>query len=323
VPVDVPERPAASVDEMPALTLDESGDEVVIEGEGLRLVLDKATGALASWESQGATLLAQGPRLNAWRAPTDNDAARGRPESAEQLWREVGLDRLAHAVESVTVEQPTPQAARITVESRVAAPEHDEGFDCRYVYTILGDGTVTIDVDVTPQGELPFLPRLGLQMALPGGFETVSWYGRGPHESYIDRQASAIVGRYSGTVDEQYVPYVVPQENGNKTDVRWVALTDERGAGLLAVGEPPLEVSAHHFTTEDLTVADHLHELERRDEITLNLDYRQCGLGGASCGPGVLPQYLLQPEPVQFRVMLRPLAPGQSPDEAATPRVAL
>ena len=97
--------------------------------------------------------------------------------------------------------------------------------------------------------------------------------------------------------------------------MRWVALTDDEGAGLLATAAPGevLEVSAHHFTAEDLTRAMHTHELPRRDEITLNLDYRQSGLGGASCGPGTLPQYLLQPGEVRYTVRLRPLAPEESP----------
>ena len=123
------------------------------------------------------------------------------------------------------------------------------------------------------------------------------------------------MGIYGGTVDDQYVPYVTPQENGNKTDVRWAALTNGLDAGLLFVPEPAddghpwLNVSAHHFTTDDLTKARHTHELERREDITLNLDYAQSGLGGASCGPGTLPQYLIEPREVRFRVRLRPFSP--------------
>jgi len=117
---------------------------------------------------------------------------------------------------------------------------------------------------------------------------------------------------YTGSVDEQYVPYIYPQENGNKTDVRWLALTGAGGAGLLVVGEPLVNVSAHHFTTEDLEKATHRHLLKRRRDITLNVDYRQCGLGSASCGPGPLPAYVIWPEPLSFRVRLRPLA-GRRP----------
>jgi beta-galactosidase/beta-glucuronidase len=184
-------------------------------------------------------------------------------------------------------------------------------FDCEYTYTIYGSGDVVVDAHVLPHGDLPPLPRIGLQMCLPGQYGHFSWYGRGPHESYVDRKQGAKVGVYTGTVDDQYVPYIVPQENGNKTDVRWVALTSDEGFGLLAVGMPQLEVSAHHFTTEDLTQATHTYELERRDEITLNLDYAQSGLGNGSCGPGVLPQYLLQPCEVRFGLRLRPFSTAE------------
>ena len=182
-------------------------------------------------------------------------------------------------------------------------------FECETILSVYGSGDIVIDARVDPASEgLPFLPRIGLQMTLPAGFERFTWYGRGPHESYVDRKAGARVGVYSGTVDEQYVPYIVPEENGNKTDVRWVALTDDDGVGLLAVAGELLEVSAHHYTTEDLTAATHTYELTRQDEITLNLDYAQSGLGSASCGPGRLEQYQLKPEPVAYRVRLRPFA---------------
>jgi beta-galactosidase len=198
------------------------------------------------------------------------------------------------------------------------APQGKTHLGTEYTYTIYGSGDIVLETHVVPSEGLPPLPRIGLQMSLPGGYENFSWYGRGPHESYADRKQGAPVGVYAGTVDEQYVPYIMPQENGNKTDVRWAALTNETGVGLLAVGLdagrdwPWLNVSAHHFTTQDLTEADHTYELERRDEVTLNLDYAQGGLGNGSCGPGVLPQYLLQPEEVSFTIRLRPFSVGTS-----------
>jgi len=182
-------------------------------------------------------------------------------------------------------------------------------FDCTYTYTIYGSGDLLIDVHVCPGDDLPPLPRIGLQMRLPGRYDRFTWYGRGPHETYPDRKEGAQVGVYSGTVDEQYVPYIVPQENGNKTEVRWAALTDDDGVGLLAVGMPLLNVSAHHFTTQDLTQARHTFELKRRADITLNLDHAQSGLGGESCGPATLPQYQVRPKETHFSVRLRPLSP--------------
>ncbi|MBC7236776.1 MAG: beta-galactosidase subunit alpha, partial [Chloroflexi bacterium] len=254
-----------------------------------------------------------GPKLNVWRAPTDNDANTWGDQKAALRWREAGLDRVEHRLQEIHGELLSERIARVWVRSRVAAPDVSIGFDCEYVYTIYGGADILIATHVVPDEGMPFLPRLGLQLTLPGGFERMTWYGRGPHENYVDRRESALVGLYSGTVDEQFVNYVMPQENGNKTDVRWVSLTDDIGVGLMAVGMPLLEVSAHHYTTQDLTVARHMHELQRRPEITLNLDYRQSGLGNGSCGPGVLPQYQLLPEEVTFRLRLRPLS-GLGPE---------
>src|SRR5262249_18583850 len=154
-----------------------------------------------------------------------------------------------------------------------------------------GTGAVAIETTIVPRGAMPHLPRIGLRMCLPEGFDHFAWYGRGPHESYSDRKESARVGVYRGTVQEQVVPYIRPQENGNKTDVRWAAVTNARGIGLLAVGMPLLNVSAHQYTLEDLTRARHTYELSRRNETFLYLDHAQAGLGSQSCGPGPLPQY--------------------------------
>ena len=186
-------------------------------------------------------------------------------------------------------------------------PKPPAEFSTEITYTVFGSGDILVDTHIVPvHAEVPFLPRIGLQMTLPSGYEQMAWYGRGPHEAYCDRQEGAPVGIYQGTVDEQYVPYITPQENGNKTEVRWVALTNEEGVGLLAIGAPWLEVSAHHYTTQDLTEARHTFELTYRKEITLNLDYGQSGLGSASCGPERLEVYQLKPQEVQFRVRLRP-----------------
>jgi hypothetical protein len=185
---------------------------------------------------------------------------------------------------------------------------------CDYTYTIYGSGDVVAETHIVPDGDLPpFLPRIGLRMGLPGAYDGFSWYGRGPHETYVDRKEGAQVGVYSGTVDGQYVPYVVPQENGNKTDVRWVALSDADGVGLLVVGMPTLNVSAHRFTAEDLTRARHTYEMERREDVTLNLDYAQTGLGSASCGPGTLSQYQLLPQEVRYSLRLRPFSAKDAP----------
>ena len=134
------------------------------------------------------------------------------------------------------------------------------------------------------------------------GFEQVSWYGAGKHETYIDRRA-ALIDVYDSTVTDEYFPYPFPQENGNKTDVRWVKVSNpDMGLSIKASMDQPLEASVSHFTVDDLTQATHTYQLKPRPQTIMNIDAMQCGLGGASCGPGTLPQYLVMPKQYQFTV---------------------
>jgi beta-galactosidase len=311
LPLDVPAVPALAIADMPALDWQEVDGEVSVSGPEFQLSVNQADGALRRWRYQGRELILAGPRPNFWRAPTDNDANAWGDQRMEMRWREAGLDRLRQQAGEVTVRRIAPQVIQMRASSFVCAPDRPAGFECASTYTVYGSGDLLIECDVVPDEQLPPLPRVGLQMSLPGDYDTLTWYGRGPHETYADRKEGAQIDVFAGSVDSQYVPYVTPQENGNKTDVRWVALTDNAGLGLLAVGQPLLNVSAHHYTTVDLTNARHTYELQRRPEITLNLDQRQSGLGNASCGPGTLPQYLIQPEPVSFSVRLRPFSLGR------------
>jgi len=319
VPFAVPKMPALHVADLPVLAVNEGEGGITFSGPDWRLSFGRASGRIDAWQYQGRDLLRQGPHLNLWRAPTDNDNASGEQHLARQ-WREVGLDRLVEDLRSIAVQRLSAQCARVTVQTVLGAGGKTEGFRCTYTYTIYGNGEVLLKTDMAPVGyrgfhsffepasveNMPPLPRVGVTLELPGRFNRFAWYGRGPFETYSDRKLGARVGVYSGTVEEQYYPYIKPQENGNKTDVRWVALTDSTGLGLLVVGQPLLNASAHHYTAQDLTAARHTCELVRREEITLNLDDRQSGLGGESCGPGTLPQYLIEAKETSFTLRLRP-----------------
>ena len=288
-----------ALEDMPPLTVTESSQRLEIAGEDFRMAFDRHTGAMTEWDFQDTPLLVAGPALSVWRAPTDNDVRM----AAE--WRQAGLDRLAARTAAVTWEQPSASVVRLTARTVLAAVSHRPAFAVTYVYTIYGSGDVLLETQVTPlQANLPPLPRVGLEMTLAPGFDQFAWDGLGPHESYSDRRESVRRGIYSGTVQEQFEAYVRPQENGSKSDVRWAAVTDIRGLGLLAVGQPLLNVSVHHVTTEDLTLAEHTYELKPRPETILHLDYAQSGLGSQSCGPGPLPEYLLQPSEISFTVRL-------------------
>jgi len=160
-------------------------------------------------------------------------------------------------------------------------------------------------------------------MAIPNEFDLLTWYGRGPHENYWDRNTGAAVGLYSGRVPELLYQYVRPQEHGNRTDVRWLTLTNADGVGLLAVGMPLLSISAWPYTMADLERARHINELPPRETITVNLDYRQMGVGGDDgWGARVHPEYLLPCQDYLYRFRLRPYAPEMG-ELGALVRVAL
>ena len=288
-----------SIASMPALAVTDKGSCVKIQGADFELVFDKTYGMITSWVYQGMPMLCRGPQLHFWRAPIDNDV------SYIKAWKKAGLDKLQHRIDEVLVDTDE-RAVQIRVTARIAPPVFDHGFDCSYLYTIYGDGHVTIEVQGAPQGELPVLPRIGLQMVLPSELTQVQWYGRGPGESYVDSKLANRFGVYACQVDDLYFPYVYPQENGNRTDVHWVSLASLRGMGIFATADVPLNFSAHRFSTEDLEKARHTDELVWREEIFLNLDYRQNGLGSGSCGPKVLPQYELEPGAFRFAVRLKP-----------------
>jgi beta-galactosidase/evolved beta-galactosidase subunit alpha len=292
----LPARPA------PEVTLQEKGQLIGVAGSNFKFTFDKVRAVMAGWERDGISLLRTGPRLNLWRATTDND----RGWDNARPWRSVNLDLLQHRTDSVTVEQVDKSVVRIVARIHSGVPKRDFGFDTEFVYTVTGDGVVKLAVGGVPCGKLPpSLPRLGLQLTLPAAFDQVRWFGRGPGEGYRDTKQAQRFGLWKANVDELFTNYVFPQENGNRTDVSWVALTDLTGRGVHFTGLP--NFSAHWYTTNDLEKARHTYDLAKRDFITLSLDHQHHGIGSGSCGPKPWPQHCLVPGEFRFKVTLSPL----------------
>jgi beta-galactosidase len=302
-----PALPAAAVAAVPPVELDESGPAVVVKGAGFSVAIGRASGALESFRHEGRELVASSLVPNFWRVPTDNDIGNHANDMPVRcaVWKAAGPQR---RVTAVRAERLSPRAVRVTAEATLPAAASP------YVttWTVHGSGDVVVEARFTPGGgALPELPRFGMQMAVPGSLSTMTWLGRGPHENYWDRHTGAAVGRWSGEVAELVHGYVRPQENANRTDVRWVALTGADGSGLLASGLPLLSVSAWPYTMADLERATHVHELPHRDTVTLNLDYRQTGVGGDDgWGARPHPEYTLDAKPYSYRFRLRPYAPS-------------
>jgi beta-galactosidase/evolved beta-galactosidase subunit alpha len=289
------------------LRLERHATTARIAGPDFSITFDTIRGRITAWCAQGVALMHAGPRVNIWRALTDNDVGFGSPLGA--AWRKCHLDKLQHRVAACDIEQLDPACIRVTVHTTAAPPVFNLALDCVYTYFVYGSGDVLLTVAVTPRGAWPAaIPRMGVQLRLPRTLEHVTWYGRGPGEAYVDTCLAQRIGVYEKCLDELWTRYIVPQENGNRADVRWATFTDTRGVGLLAAGCPTINVSAHRFTPEDFDRARHLHELTPRDEIILHLDHRQHGIGSGSCGPTTLPQYCLQTEPMTYSVWLAPHA---------------
>ncbi len=301
VPFDVPSGSVAELTEMGELKLKESDKTITVTDQNFELIVSKNSGAIESFIYEKTQLIVSPLVPNFWRVPIDNDRGNGMPRR-HGVWQQAGPNR---KITSVKAKQIKQQLVRITVNATLPV-----GTESKYqiVYNIYGSGDVLIENSIEPSGEnIPEIPRLGMQMEIPGRYSTMTWYGRGPHETYWDRKTGAAVGLYSGAVQEQIHLYVRPQENGNKTDVRWVALMDGDGTGLLAIGRPLLSVSAWPFTMEDLGKAKHIHELPTRENITVNLDYKQMGVGGDdSWGARTHPEYMLYAKPYVWRLRIRP-----------------
>jgi beta-galactosidase len=295
------EAPPLDLADMAPLTVNGNGGHPVVSGDGFSVRFDLEAGTIESLTVDDAELMRSGPRPNFWRAPTDNDRGNDMPERCAP-WKAASRNWEVHT-------QSVERLGPAEVEVRFEGSFPDVGSTNVVTYTVLGSGDIIVESSFVPGGgELPELPRFGMQLEVPGGFETVTWYGRGPHESYWDRKVGARVGVWSGSVDEQFVDYSEPQENGNKTDVRWLTLTNNDGAGLLVVGAPQIAFSAHHFTTDDLENAKHSFEMEYREDITLNVDMQQTGVGGDdSWGARTHDEYTLWPESLSYAFRLRPM----------------
>ncbi|AWT47869.1 MULTISPECIES: glycoside hydrolase family 2 TIM barrel-domain containing protein [Streptomyces] len=293
--------PLASV---PALRHDDTETAVTVTGPGFSVTVDKRTGVITSYEAGGEPLIVSGPAPNFWRAPTDNDHGNGQ-HTRNQTWRDAGARR---TVTATTVRALRDRAVRIEVAGTLPTTTVST---YTTTYTVFGNGEIRVDHTLHPGApNLPYIPEVGSLLLLPARLEHLHYYGRGPEENYWDRNDGTDVGLHSGTVSGQWTPYIRPQENGNKTDVRWAALTDGRGRGLLVSGEPLIEINASHLTPEDLSLgARHDYQLDPRDEVVLRVNHRQMGVGGDnSWGAHTHDEYkLFADRDYSYTYRLRPL----------------
>jgi beta-galactosidase len=258
-----------------------AGHEVAWEQIRLRTPTpSRARGREARWEGFDDLAL-EPPRLQLWRAATDNDGVKllpSREGGPLRRWLELGLDR------------------RIP-----------DGVVHRQSFRRLPDGGMLVENEIELPRDVRDVPRVGVLLKLRPGLERLEWEGLGPWENYPDRQASALFGSWRSTVSAEYVPYVMPQEHGHHGDVRRLAITDARGRGLEVLGRPTIGFTASHFTADDLWRARHTSDLQPRPETFLSLDHAQRGLGTASCGPDTAERHRLLESSYRFSYVLRRL----------------
>ena len=301
----------------------ESADAVTVSAGPTKAVFSRATGTLSELTMNGRVVLkdpapgiAAGPRLTCARAFTDND----RWMRDGNAWHEdrknggffsKGLSQLSWHARPIVVEDGRVKCA-VEVTGMKSA-----GYTHRTTWSFRAAGSVDVANEAVPHGEFPHaVPRLGLSLVLDKDLECIEYYGRGPRENYVDRRTGSFLGLWKSTVAEEFEEYVRPQDCGGKADVRYVELKDGSGRGVRFAASEPMFVQALHYTWEDLDFARHRAGQKRfraplvaRPEVYLNLDVRQVGLGGGSCGPGPMFKYRFNPnEPVSWHLAISPVS---------------
>jgi beta-galactosidase len=309
----------AEADNMALLSLTNREEELVVAGEGFAVVFDMSAGVMKSFRVRDNELFSTGPQPDFWRPPTDNDYGNGM-EKRNADWKDAGKKAV---LKSAQVTQPGMNRAVVRLTFDIPGLDERKIASLVTTYTVHGDATVDVGYSFTKTDlKLVEIPRVGMQMQMPGKYTDLSWYGRGPHENYADRKRSAFVGLYESTVADQYVPYVRPQENGYKTDTRWMTITDSKGFGLRFEGSPLFSFAALNYLHDDfespgklsmyrpdaILVNTHIDDVRPRDLVRINIDYGQMGVGGDdSWGARTPDRYCLRDKKYDYSFRIVPL----------------
>jgi len=293
------EKPAGQVQ------VEENESEIKIVGEQFSYVLEKRTGQFRSLSYMGKEYLENGPEFMIWRAPMANDVdpwgsymffsrnvTEGYGRSIDNQLRTLGLRDMQNEVDELEILKNSGGTVSVRIKAwSVSSLPVSAGFGSRYgsaferkeTWTFLADGTIELEQEIIPHGIMPeMLPKEGLQFLLSTEFNQVEWYGRGPFETYPDRKTGAKLGIYESDAGEMYEPYIIPQDYGNRTDVRWLKVQNGEGKGLQFEGDVPLNFSLHKYTTDRLSRAVYTYQLEEAPYMVLNVDYQVSGVGGTA-----------------------------------------
>ncbi|MFZ0033397.1 MAG: beta-galactosidase domain 4-containing protein, partial [Sedimentisphaerales bacterium] len=300
VPWTVASVPPEDPNGMNSVTLSSTSSQYIVTGADFQVAIGKTSGSLESFVYQGTQLIASNLVPNFWRAPTDND--KGNNMSGRQgVWQNP-----SRTVNSITVTQPFSAEIVITVNFTLTGVNNSP---YTTVYTVYGNGDVHVQASFTPgSGLTTKLPRFGMQLAMPGQFDQIQWFGRGPWETYWDRKTSGDVGLYYLNLQDFIYDYIKPQENANRADVRWIRVTDSNGLGLKFKGDGLLMTSAWPYLMSDLENVRHPTDMPVRSITTVNVDCNQMGVGGInSWGALPLDEYMLPPQVYSYGYTITPV----------------
>lgn len=289
------------------LVLNEDRLEYHIQGHNFALIFSKLNGKLTSWKINGEEMIVSAPKLNFFKPMIDNHK-----QEHEGLWEPAHLQIMQEHFRTLDV-QSVQDTIEITTTSIIAPPVFDFGMRCKYRYQINAMGQLNIELSGERYGDYPHvIPVIGLDLGIKQDFNIVQYYGRGPEENYQDSQQANHIDVYQTTVRDMFVNYPFPQNNGNRQDVRWAALTNRQGKGLLVKPQQPINFSAWHYTNQNIHQAQHTIELEESGYITLNLDHQVMGLGSNSWGSEVLDSYRVYMDTFRYALTLAPLEGGHN-----------
>jgi len=290
------------------IAVTKEGDKTVVDAGAAKLIFD-ASGYLSSYQYQQTELMLQPLKFNLWRAPTDNDfGGKNTLPKRGKAWKDSTINQQGQGIKLVS-----NKPEMVTLEQQVKLK--DSGSTVTYQYTINGKGEIKVDVafDFEGKGKFSEIPRIGSNFQMPVEFDQVTYYGRGPHENYWDRKTSSFIGIYSGDVADLAFDYIRPQENGNRSDLRWATLTNTKGTGLKISGAPSFDFSAHHQPLSDFDAGTekaqrHHTDIIKRNLVNVNIDYKQSGVGGDnSWGAQAWKKYQLKARDYNYSFQLSPV----------------
>jgi beta-galactosidase len=286
-----------------SINVTESAKVINIGGDLFEFHVDKNTGNPDYFSFHDNVVFDSEMKVNFWRAPTLNDVRDG---NGKRVWEKAGLDSLTEKPIAVFTEQPEDGVVKVYTYKTIENQCGKNVFDVYQSYTVFSNGFIDVYTQVLPFEIVTTLPKIGLQLKLPGEYKKATWFGRGPYETYPDRYAAGKIDEFSSTVKDLHFDYIVPQENGNRSETRWVTLSNDKNNTLAVYSDTVFNFTAQNFSVAALDKATHVNELEPEDFTYLNIDYKQQGLGTATCGPGVRDEYLLKAKNFSFNFVISP-----------------